>query len=959
MAPGKRNQTMNKNHSTAESRRRPVFWRGYRFAAIVVGLVVQFGLLARGATPTLAKGLSTGDWAGIRAAYRAHQHEVVAVEGGYRTHNPGQQWRTDFDPRGFVTQPEAGGWQWGLELKSYGFSGHKREIGKTWSVKAMGDRIIYQRDAGLLEWMVNDRRGLEHGFTLAQAPASALGRESELEFDLAVRGSLRPELAAANGALRFVDAEGATVVTYSGLKVWDAEGRSLPARFLVLDDGVRLLVKASGARYPITIDPIAQQAYLKASNTEANDRFGYSVAVWGDTVVVGAYGEASNATGVNGEQSDNSAGGAGAAYVFVRSGHTWTQQAYLKASNTDTVDFFGQSVAISGETIVVGAYGESSNATGVNGDQSNNSAPAAGAAYVFVRNGAKWLQQAYLKASNTSMTDYFGFAVSISSETIVVGAYDQDGSAGAAYVFARNGVTWTQQAYLKASNAEAMDLFAASVAISGDTVVVGASREASGATGVNGDQSDNSTRFAGAAYVFVRDGATWTQEAYLKASNSGEDDVFGSSVAISCDTIAIGAPGEASNAIGVNGDQSNNFLLGAGAAYVFVRSGMGWVQQAYLKASNTNAGDSFGGRLAIFGDTLAVSAALEDSSATGINGKQADNGAIGSGAVYLFVRRDDSWEQNAYVKASNTDPDDSFGFSVAVSEGTIVVGAYGEASSATGSNGNQSNNDATNAGAAYIFPVPTTTLGNISTRLRVETGDNVLIGGFIITGTQAKKVLLRAIGPSLPLTGKLENPCLELRDDMGTLIASNDNWMNSPEKQEIIDSLLAPTNDFESAILRTLDPGLYTALMRGINSMTGIGLVEAYDLDNTVDSELANISTRGLVQTGDNIMIGGFILQGPSARDTLIRAIGPSIPLPGALADPTLDLFDANGVLLNSNDDWRDTLETEIMGTMIPPTDEAESAIFATLGPGAYTAIVRGKNGSTGIALVEVYALSP
>jgi hypothetical protein len=252
-----------------------------------------------------------------------------------------------------------------------------------------------------------------------------------------------------------------------------------------------------------------------------------------------------------------------------------------------------------------------------------------------------------------------------------------------------------------------------------------------------------------------------------------------------------------------------------------------------------------------------------------------------------------------------------------------------------------------------------TILGNISTRLRVETGDNVLIGGFIVTGTQPKKVIVRAIGPSLPLADILADPTLELFGPNG-LITSNDNWMDSPNKQEIIDSI-PPSNDLESAIIETLPANTgYTAIVRGVNDTTGIGLVEVYDLDSTVDSKLANISTRGLVQTGDNVMIGGFIVLGSEAEKVIVRASGPSLPLGGSLADPTLELFDGNGTLVMSDDNWRDSQESEITATGLAPTNDAESAIVQTLQAGAgYTAIVRGKNNTTGIALVEVYALGP
>jgi hypothetical protein len=428
--------------------------------------------------------------------------------------------------------------------------------------------------------------------------------------------------------------------------------------------GIRAAYEAGRHEFqplPLTTDPIAQQAYLKASNTGANDWFALSVAVSGDTVVVGAPSEASNATGVNGNEADNSVRDAGAVYVFVRSGTGWTQQAYLKASNTDVGDFFGGSVAVSGDTVVVGAREEASNATGVNGNQADNSSPSAGAAYVFVRSGTDWTQQAYLKASNTDVGDFFGGSVAVSGNTMVVGAFREDsnatgangnqgnngflgGDSGAAYVFVRSGTGWTQQAYLKASNAGATDFFGESVSVSGDTVVVGAREEASNATGVNGRQGNNRALSAGAAYVFVRSGTDWTQQAYLKASNTGVGDRFGGSVAVSGDTVVVGAPFEYSNATGVNapptggtGTQADNSAGDSGAAYVFVRSGTDWTQQAFLKASNTGANDRFGGAVAVSGDTVVVGGAGEGSNASGVNGNQANNSFSDAGAAYLFT----------------------------------------------------------------------------------------------------------------------------------------------------------------------------------------------------------------------------------------------------------------------------------------------------------------------------------
>ena len=258
----------------------------------------------------------------------------------------------------------------------------------------------------------------------------------------------------------------------------------------------------------------------------------------------------------------------------------------------------------------------------------------------------------------------------------------------------------------------------------------------------------------------------------------------------------------------------------------------------------------------------------------------------------------------------------------------------------------------------------------------MQTGDNVLIGGFIVTGTQPKKVLLRAIGPSLgnanpPVVGALADPILELHDGTGALLVMNDNWMDAPNVQEIIDSTIPPTDAAESAILMTLpaNSASYTAIVRGVNNTTGIALVEAYDLDSTVDSKLANISTRGFVQTVDNVMIGGFIVLGPDPQRVLVRAIGPSLanavpPVAGALADPILELHDSNGAMLASNDNWQDSLDKQaIIDSGVPPTNDMESAIVATLPSSVtgigYTAVVSGVNGTTGVALVEVYALAP
>lgn len=252
---------------------------------------------------------------------------------------------------------------------------------------------------------------------------------------------------------------------------------------------------------------------------------------------------------------------------------------------------------------------------------------------------------------------------------------------------------------------------------------------------------------------------------------------------------------------------------------------------------------------------------------------------------------------------------------------------------------------------------------NISTRMVVETGDNVLIGGFIVYGAGQKSIAVRALGPSLSgIAGVLSDPILELHDATGAIVASNDNWRTS-QQSALIAAGLAPANDLDSALITTLSPGSYTAVVRGANNETGVALVEVYDLDNgTPAARLGNISTRGHVLTGDNVMIGGFIIRGDVSKRTIIRVKGPTlslagVPLSGRMMDPMVELHDGNGALMSQNDSWRSTQEAEIEASSIAPTDDREPAIVATLTPGNYTAIVRGANDTTGIALVEMYDL--
>jgi trimeric autotransporter adhesin len=324
-------------------------------------------------------------------------------------------------------------------------------------------------------------------------------------------------------------------------------------------------------------------AILRPPSDSVPRRFGSAVALSGDVLAVADAGDASSATGIDGDPSNGDAPFSGAVFVYRREGTSWALDAYIKASNTEAHDFFGTSLALLGDTLAVGATDDSS-ATGVDGDQTNNDSPEAGAVFVFERAADGWSQRAYLKASNTEALDSFGSALALSSDTLVAAAPGEDSSA----------------------------------------------------SGVDGDQTNNEASESGAVYVFTRDGASWSQEAYVKASNPEAFDFFGSEAALSGDRLAVAAPLEASSAVGIDGDQLDNSAQNAGAVYLFQRSEATWSQAHYIKASNTDASDFFGSGLAMDDQRLVVGADSEASCDAGVGGDQADDGCPGNGAVYIL-----------------------------------------------------------------------------------------------------------------------------------------------------------------------------------------------------------------------------------------------------------------------------------------------------------------------------------
>lgn len=679
--------------------------------------------------------LPADGWNQVRAAIAAHQHRICATPLGHAAKNPTMRWDVLFDGCGFEVRPKEGDWTWGLQTISYGWDGRRTPVTKSAATCVDANQLSYVWDERLIEWFKNGEHGIEHGYTVLDRPA---GTEGSLTLELGIRGALRAKVDPTGLDVTFVDEFEAERVGYRKLFVLDANGRSLPATLSPSRSGLLLAVDDRDSVYPLTIDPIASGVRLKANvapqwATTAM-RFGTSVAASGDTIVVGMRDDWQNAQGVDGVTTDIAlTAHSGAAYVFVRVGSTWVQQAYLKPHNTHYMQLFGSSVAIDGDTIVIGAEGDRKTPSGVD-------KPNTGAIFVFTRSQGVWSQQAYIKASNFATNDEFGSSVGIFGDTIVAGAPREDSvsagvngnqfndpspieDVGAGYVFVRSNGIWSQQAYLKPLDPASNDMFGASVGIFEDRIVISAPAEDSSAVGVNGNPFDTSASDSGAAYVFLRTGIDWIQEAYLKASNTGTGDRFGDShlegcsVAISGDTIVIGARNEDSNASGVNGDETNDLSSNAGAAYVFHFDGSVWSQQAYLKAMNPDPEDYFGLSVSIWGDRIVIGAPLESGSGFGVNSTATGNAAPQSGAAYLFARSGSQWIYQSYLKADNTGNYDYFGGAVTIHEDLVVVGATRESSAPTGV-GSPDNNSQFAAGAAYTFSAPcgsTSTYGNACT----------------------------------------------------------------------------------------------------------------------------------------------------------------------------------------------------------------------------------------------------
>lgn len=773
---------------------------------------------ASGETP---QGLTANDWALIQTAieqaeyhFARHQADATHKAPYFWAPNRAQGWDLVFEGNGPMISPRNSNlWQWGLTTRGYGYAGAMQSLDGRPELDSQKDTLTYRWDEILSEWWVNQDSGLEHGFTLTSRPAVA--QDTQLVIEMAVQGSLAP---IQNGeALTFVDEGGQAILTYAGLQVSDAHGRELAARLELAypQTGspalVRILVDDSQALYPITVDPWVQSAKLTASDGSGRENIGQSVAISGDTVVVGAYydavegdygrgsvyifekpetgwgsvPESAKLAASDGEPSDYFGGAVdidgdtvvvgaygvgdyeGAAYIFEKPLAGWatviSETARLSWSSGSTNDRFGYAIAISGDTVVVGAYGEGYDDSGAahiyvkpaEGWHTTGTSDAQlysgavdnlgwsvdlyedtavigapkhddnkGAAYIYEKPETGWettyMYTAKLTASDGILYDRLGRAVSICEDTILVGAYGDDDGTGSAYIFEKplsGGWVTTDvfNAKLTASDGSMEDGFGFAVAIDGNTLVVGALWD--------NDQ-------AGSAYVFQKPVSGWvsgSETAKLTASNGAAEDDFGITVAISGDTVVIGAPlnyndrgsaylytkptgdwvttTETVQLIGATSDgadwfgnsvaiENETIVVGAyednderGAVYLFTLPGGGWTtatESAKLTASDGAAGDRFGRSVAISGDTILIGMGPWDP-------------RFNQGKAYLFEKPLSGWvsgSESAILTASDGESGDNFGWAVALSGDTAAMGAWGD------------DDVADDAGAVYIFEKP-------------------------------------------------------------------------------------------------------------------------------------------------------------------------------------------------------------------------------------------------------------
>jgi hypothetical protein len=556
----------------------------------------------------------------LKAFEREAYSLKVAAPGTYRSENPAHRLSLNFD-RDEVRISHPGG-RVSIRLAGFGYGDKLRKPRYVRSV-ATANRLEYRR-GDLTEWYANTAQGLEQGFTFARRPGAHRDGEP-LVIAVDVAGDLVPTGEAEDGSILLRSHEG-VILRYSGLEARDAHGRNLPARLDVKGAEIRLMVDDRDAEYPVVVDPTWTQQQELIPPEPQNYSFGTSVSIDGDTAIIGAPVKLTPQ-------------GEGVAYVYILSGDTWTLQQELPDPGQSRSDSFGYSVSLSGNTAVIGAYG------------SNGNAQDSGVAYVFIRNGTVWTQQAELISGDGATSDEFGYSVSVSGNTAIVGAPEKNNYAGAAYAFVRNGSTWMpQQEWPDPGTGE--DRFGFSVSVGGTTALIGANTT-----------TVNSHILAGAAYVSVQSGSTWSRPQELTANDAEESDQFGAAVAVNGDTAVIGAVGR------------NEF---DGVAYVFTATGGEWSQQQELAAPDPGSADNFGVAVAVDGNTAVIGAQYKTIQSQSQQG-----------AAYVFMNSGGVWSLQPGVTffgilqpeltANDIGSHSRFGNAVGISGNTVMIGAQGAA----------------------------------------------------------------------------------------------------------------------------------------------------------------------------------------------------------------------------------------------------------------------------------------
>ncbi|MCP4696615.1 MAG: hypothetical protein GY862_07175, partial [Gammaproteobacteria bacterium] len=650
------------------------------------------------------------EWQNIRKQIRQARYyfEADPETGGHRIASEGLSGY--FDGEGMALD-SVRGQRLQLSLNAYGYGDDLRSVPQTSAVKKEGNRLEYRR-GNLSEWYIHDARGIEQGFTLEKPlgwiERSETRQNQKLRLALTINGPFTPELNADARGVKFKNAVGQTVFNYNKLHVTDAQGNTIAASFelagLTAIDGqtsssrqqLHILVEDSKAVYPLVIDPLitSEQGKFNRVHVDAGDLFGTSMALDGNTLLAGASADescisdsASNCpvggavyvfvfngtewnlqaklaaddaftgnmfgisvalsgdTALIGDPFDNEWFGYGSVYVFTRSGTTWTQQQKLKLDDIMGTQF-GFSVALSGDTALIGAFLSSDEGTVL-----------PGAVYAFTRRGTAWTQQQKLTAADASELELFGMSVALSGDTALIGTGSFYGDSGSVYVFTRNGTAWVQQQKLTAGDVEEGDWFGWSVALNGDTALIGAYMDDEACSA---DPDCDS----GSAYVFTRSDMVWSQQAKLAANDAAAGDEFGRSVALNGDTALIGARKDD----------------GGGSAHLFTRNDTAWNWQTKFTANDAAAGDEFGYSVLLNDDTAFIGAPEED----------------GGGSVHLFARSDTAWSRQPKLAADDAAAGDRFGRAAALSGDTALIGAFEDDDACPA-------DPDCNSGSAYVF----------------------------------------------------------------------------------------------------------------------------------------------------------------------------------------------------------------------------------------------------------------